>query len=136
MRHCQSCESEEASLLKLKWHLINSSYHYTKEEEVDEVLLGALVTQDFVPRKELEYLMEKEEEERRKAEMAPHPKRHKKPQQPKHPPAGAASSSSRAASDGDPLAVIGRGAAVAVIGKKQTSMIPLDTSELFSMQTQ
>ena len=73
MKHCQSCESEEASLLKPKWHFMESSYHYTKGEDVGDVLLQALVYQDFVPRKELEYLLEEEEEERRKAEMTLHP---------------------------------------------------------------
>ena len=130
MKRCQSCESEEASLLKLKWHLANSSYHYTKEEDIDDVLLSAMVTQDFVPRKELEYLMEQEEEARQKTELASHPKRHKGPQQPKVPSDG----------DSNPLAVIGRAAVPAMvigkIGKKHSTLIPLDTSELFSMQTQ
>jgi hypothetical protein len=148
LRHCQSCESEEASLLKLKWHLANSSYHYTKEEDMDDVLNSAMVTQDFVPRKELEFLLEKEGEARQKAEetrkeesqKAPHPKRHKGPQQPKMPPPNnRGSSSARASSDGDNnrLAVIGRGAVAPTdITGGRSSIIPLDTSELFSMQTQ
>jgi hypothetical protein len=141
MKYCQSCESEDACLLKLKWHLMNSSYHHTKEEDIVGVLDTALVMQDFIPRKELEHLLEKEEEARQSADLASRTKRLKGPQPPRQPPPhnrDSPSSSSRAAGDGDsyPLAVIGRRDKPAMVIGKKLSMIPLDTSELFSMQTQ
>ncbi len=79
MKYCQSCESEDACLLKLKWHLMNSSYHHTKQEDIDGVLLSALVMQDFIPRKELEHLLEKGEEARQSADLASRTQRLKGP---------------------------------------------------------
>ena len=134
MKHCQSCESEEASVVRLKWHLVNSSYHYTTPENLDEIVLGTTIELDYIPRKEYNYLLEQEETERQNVA------KRKVPQQPKQPPpnkrsCAASASSSAAAPDIDySLAVIGAiGASPAQTSRtRQLSVIPLDTGELFT----